>query len=302
MHFASPVNGKGDVGDLNAKDASKETVLALFGMLVCTISGCFPCLFVCLRVYSPQIGTLIVPYITTPWTTYGSLFTLVALHLVINYVGVRGLALRSFNRQRLAIAWIMYRKSEQSSVPTPFEVAERERIFERFGMIRDADTNEQLGHCTIGSSLSGILRDPVPSELPELFQQEQYLIWFDRHCLLRGTGNTETPYSAGVRRIHICLKEGYTLNDQFKAWVHAAEVCRISFRMHGSVNLDGTVALDVIQTAYEEATIHLADFTAKLESAGWNPDDYALMTGSPAAVVTLVTSTTTDVKEDKKSQ
>ena len=41
MHFASPVNGKGDVGDLNAKDASKETVLALFGMLVGTISGCF---------------------------------------------------------------------------------------------------------------------------------------------------------------------------------------------------------------------------------------------------------------------
>jgi len=34
MHFASPLKGKGDVGDLNAKDASKETVLALFGMLV----------------------------------------------------------------------------------------------------------------------------------------------------------------------------------------------------------------------------------------------------------------------------
>ncbi len=34
MHFASPLNGKGDIGDLNAKDSSKETVLALFGMLV----------------------------------------------------------------------------------------------------------------------------------------------------------------------------------------------------------------------------------------------------------------------------
>lgn len=34
LHFASPLNGKGDVGDLNAKDASKETVLALSGMLV----------------------------------------------------------------------------------------------------------------------------------------------------------------------------------------------------------------------------------------------------------------------------
>jgi len=34
LHFSSPLSGKGDVGDLNAKDASKETVLALFGMLV----------------------------------------------------------------------------------------------------------------------------------------------------------------------------------------------------------------------------------------------------------------------------
>ena len=34
LHFASPLHGKGDVGDLNAKDASKQTVLALSGMLV----------------------------------------------------------------------------------------------------------------------------------------------------------------------------------------------------------------------------------------------------------------------------
>ena len=37
IHFATPVNGKGDVGDLNAKDTSKETVLSLLGMLVSKI-------------------------------------------------------------------------------------------------------------------------------------------------------------------------------------------------------------------------------------------------------------------------
>lgn len=36
LHFASPVGGKGDVGELSAKDASKETVLSLLGMLVRT--------------------------------------------------------------------------------------------------------------------------------------------------------------------------------------------------------------------------------------------------------------------------
>lgn len=37
LHFATPIDGSGDVGDLNAKDSSKETVLALMGMLVCDI-------------------------------------------------------------------------------------------------------------------------------------------------------------------------------------------------------------------------------------------------------------------------
>lgn len=35
IHFAQDGNVPGDVGDLSAKDASKETVLALVGMLVC---------------------------------------------------------------------------------------------------------------------------------------------------------------------------------------------------------------------------------------------------------------------------
>ena len=34
LHFATPVVGKGDLGELSAKDGSKETVLSLLGMLV----------------------------------------------------------------------------------------------------------------------------------------------------------------------------------------------------------------------------------------------------------------------------
>lgn len=34
VHFATSGRISGDIGDLNAKDASKETVLALLGMLV----------------------------------------------------------------------------------------------------------------------------------------------------------------------------------------------------------------------------------------------------------------------------
>lgn len=35
-HFASPLTGKGDVGEVSAKDASRETVVGLTGMLVRT--------------------------------------------------------------------------------------------------------------------------------------------------------------------------------------------------------------------------------------------------------------------------
>jgi len=195
----------------------------------------------------------------------------------------------------------MYRTSKKSLVPTPSEVADRERIFERPGTIRDVHTDELLGHCTIGSSLSGILRDPIPSELLGLFQQEQYLIWFDQRCLLRQSYATETPNTC-VRRIHICLKEGHTLKDHFMAWIHAAEVCRIGFQIRGSAKLDNVAALGVVRDAYNAATSHIADFTTKLESVGWSPGDYALMTGSPNAVVTYVASAATDVQKDKKSQ
>ena len=34
LHFATPLKGTGNIGDLNAKDSSKETVLGLMGMLV----------------------------------------------------------------------------------------------------------------------------------------------------------------------------------------------------------------------------------------------------------------------------
>ena len=34
LHFATPIVGRGDLGELSAKDGSKETVLSLIGMLV----------------------------------------------------------------------------------------------------------------------------------------------------------------------------------------------------------------------------------------------------------------------------
>ena len=80
-----------------------------------------------------------------------------------------------------------------------------------------------LGHCTIGSSFSEILSGPIPLRLLKLFKNEQYLLWFDRLCLLR----QESPSVEGFLRLHICLKDRYNTEDQLKAWIHAAELCRV---------------------------------------------------------------------------
>ncbi|KAF8168898.1 vitamin B6 photo-protection and homoeostasis-domain-containing protein [Pholiota molesta] len=272
MHFATPIHGKGDVGDLNAKDSSKETVLALFGML---------------------LGTLIVPYLTTPLTTYSALFILVGLHLAINYLGVRGLVLRSLNRQRLNITWTLYQKSPSPVGPTPAQTAALERIFDSPSTIRDALTGRVLGHCTIGSSFSDILRGRIPLELLHLFREERYVVWFDPSCLRYAEKASDSPTVHGFRRIHVVLKEGYTDDDMITAWLQALEICANS---SGDPTVD---ALRIVRSAYDKVKAQRQEFMTSLDRAQWNIADCAIMTGLPRAVVTAVTA---GGAEDRKSR
>jgi len=117
MHFASDsVIGSGDIGDLNAKDSSKETVLALVGLLVRT------------RMTSRkrnekmtdyQLGFVILPYVNTTRATHTLLAFLLAAHLGANFTAVRGLSMRTLNRQRACIAWSNFRALERGSSDLP---------------------------------------------------------------------------------------------------------------------------------------------------------------------------------------
>ena len=293
LHFATPLKGSGDVGDLNAKDASKETVLALLGMLVslCTDAMLLPvlCIF-------SKLGTLIVPHLTTPWTIYTTLLVLVGLHLAINYIGVRGLVLRTLNGQRTWIAWSAYMHTQPGRAPTPDEVASLERIFERPGAFRDPRSGVLLGHCTIGSSFSEILSGPIPLRLLELFKDERYLLWFDRRCLLR----PESPSVEGFLRLHICLKDGYNTEDQLKAWIHAAELCRvISVRRNVSGVID---ALEILEETHQKVVELIPDFVNKMRALGWNTHDCTLLSGSPVAVILSVENAAGECTERKKTR
>ncbi|KAB8288866.1 hypothetical protein EYC80_010769 [Monilinia laxa] len=74
-HFAK----QGNLAELNAKDASQETLISLLGMLV---------------------GTFVVSKISSQTATWIALITLLSIHLGTNYLAVRSVTMRTLNRQR----------------------------------------------------------------------------------------------------------------------------------------------------------------------------------------------------------
>jgi len=268
LHFATPDSGKGDLGELNAKDGSKETVLSLLGML---------------------LGSLLVPRLTTQWSTYTVLFLLLAGHLITNFIAVRGVVLRSLNRQRAGIAWTIYRAEDfagrnhrlpdqlRQGILTPKEIASRERIFEYSGVLRNGCTGKIMGHCSIGSSFSSVLPDHAAyNRLLRTFLKERYILCFDPRCVIGGHLRQRSV------RMHICLKEGHTYLDQLKAWAHAEELGRV-WTDRSSENESDPVAM--IESTYRLMDAHFPAFIEQMRQTGWNLDEGALMTSSAKAIL-----------------
>ncbi|GES60658.1 DUF647 domain protein [Aspergillus terreus] len=208
-HFAKG----GNIAEVNA-----ETIISLLGMLA---------------------GSLVVAYVTSSTATWLALLALLTLHLALNYAAVRAVQMTSLNRQRanivfatlldadpalraLALAPHVSGPADSRGVLSPAQVAAREAIFERDGVLRwssaaAAGTAPVLGVCRIGVSvgeflrwLGGAGRAGVPLDrLQELFRAEAYLLF------LRG-GNAA-----------ILLKRGCTPRAQLKAWMHALLAARV---------------------------------------------------------------------------
>ncbi|KAF6753665.1 vitamin B6 photo-protection and homoeostasis-domain-containing protein [Ephemerocybe angulata] len=231
LHFSSPTKGKGDIGDLNAKDASKETVLALLGMLV---------------------GSLVVPRLTSAFSTYTALFFLIGMHILLNYLGVQGIVLRTLNHERLWISWFLFDANQDF---TPERVNSLERIFpvsrttlylpfptplinpfkmETFSTYRNPLTGDVLGYVTLGSSLSKILERPLHPEIIAQFQHRDYILWFDPSCLAyppTGKDQEEEPSSPTLKRgqiphVHVCFKERCSPGMRVQAWIAAGLLCK----------------------------------------------------------------------------
>ncbi|KAL6158491.1 hypothetical protein ACJBU6_02603 [Exserohilum turcicum] len=191
-HFAK----RGNLGEVNAKDSSQETVISLLGMLA---------------------GSFVVGQITSPGATWCTLLFLLSMHLGTNYAAVRAVSMQVLNRQRANI--LFSNLFQQGVVLSPNEVSARERIFERDGVLRWAD-GRVLGRCRIGVSLDELLGQLGPrhqqsgsvamhaidvSDLLSVFQAERYILW---------------PASPAYEAL-IVLKAGCGPIDQLKAWAHA---------------------------------------------------------------------------------
>ncbi|KAG1733976.1 vitamin B6 photo-protection and homoeostasis-domain-containing protein [Suillus lakei] len=267
-HFASPVNSKGDVGELNAKSASRSTVVALTGIL---------------------LGMLVVPYITTRTSTYTALFVLVLGHLLANYLAVRSVVLRSLNRQRSSILWSIYRNSKEadgrSVVLNPSDVSNRETILDIPSRIRDAVANRVIGHCSLGVSVQyAMTRCSISHVLKMLqhFEEEPYVLF------------AAESQSWGQRGpcILVCFKEGYGSLDQLRAWLHALEIAAI----WSTQPMRPTVSEieDMVLSTHEMLRKEFSRFMGCLREAGWNIEEGAMMMGSPRSVIML----TPEVKKD----
>ncbi|KAH7094733.1 vitamin B6 photo-protection and homoeostasis-domain-containing protein [Paraphoma chrysanthemicola] len=252
-HFAK----KGNLGELNAKDSSQETVISLLGMLA---------------------GSIVVSWVSTPVTTWTVLIALLSIHLATNYAAVRAVSMRCLNRQRANI--VFSHLLQHGVVLTPADVSQRERIFEQDGVLRRAD-DSVAGYCKIGVPLDLLLNRMGRrhkrtgsldvhavqlSELVDIFESEAYMLWF-----------TDADYEA-----LIVLKEGCAPIDQFKAWAHALLLAS-KVRGSGGKPEDDDASPMVMRLAEMRRTLRdtralFAKYTEELKQRGWDLETTALET------------------------
>ncbi|KAI8986615.1 DUF647-domain-containing protein [Trametes punicea] len=299
IHFATAGEKLGDVGDLSAKDGSKETVLALLGMLC---------------------GSIVLHYVHSAQATYLVLLSLVSCHLTANFVAVRVIAMPIFNRQRASLAWTAFRAAfddegnpvTKPRVPDYLTVSRREGIFTNPARIPCySQSSDASALCALGISFSSLSRPTTQStgisrtfrasrehrwhmddeqiaSCVEVFTGEKYILWFTSD--VSTTGCTYPPSLGAV------LKDGHGTLDHLKAWAHAHEVARLVCRRRNPSGFNEQLA--VVRDALTHVSRMFPLFVDAAKVAGWKTEEGALVGGSP---VTIVIEPPESTIEDRKN-
>ncbi|KAF7882849.1 uncharacterized protein EAF02_006212 [Botrytis sinoallii] len=253
-HFAK----MGNLAELNAKDASQETLISLLGMLV---------------------GTFVVSRISSQVATWIALLSLLSIHLGTNYMAVRSVTMRTLNRQRANLVISSFlsntgHEKNKTGLPSPREISLQERIFERDGALRNIQ-GAILAYCKVGTSLQELLssistptaagnyaqNDPILTSLLSIYKSQGYIMWYSpsRHTFL------------------VILKEGTAPQVQLDAWFHA--IFAVTFREEKkkireseSEKMDNQNILNWMKQSLEESEKWRAEmkFYERLERIGWD--------------------------------
>ncbi|KAI7330773.1 DUF647-domain-containing protein [Hortaea werneckii] len=251
----------GNLGELNAKDSSQETVISLMGMLA---------------------GSLVVSWVTSQTATWAALILLLSIHLETNRRAVRSVSMRTLNRQR---ATLVYHQLRQGRVPKPEDVSDRERIFEKDGILRGA-RGETIGWCSFQSSVKSLFECQKLQEhsttgsfsidaqslakLMKTFEQDRYII------------NITSAPNESQLRFSIFLKQGATALDCVSAWWRCLAVAEAEKATRGNAAFDAASSSDTHLRLLRDTTVRAIqeNYIGDLKAAGWDLEGNALETRS----------------------
>jgi hypothetical protein len=259
-HFAKWNN----LGELNAKEGSQETVISLMGMIT---------------------GTLVVSWLTTPLLTWATLLVLLGLHLYLNQIGVKSVEMDTLNRQRANI--VFSHLIDSNRVMRPTEVSKKERIFEREGgAVFRWKCDKVVGNCHFGASMQTLLSvlgqeknhsrknstsfdDIRVSELANVFGERSYLLWCQSS-------------KSRIPQVYVVLKDGIAAQTQLFAWLHGLLLCLHISKERSHV--EKTRMLELIKASLVDAQEKWDNYVERLVEIGWKLDVAVLETSSGTRV------------------
>lgn len=237
-HFAVD----GNIGELNAKDGSQETLINLLGMWV---------------------GGVVVSRVEGLWATWCWMIVLLGLHLWFNWLAITSVRLRGLNLQRAGMVFNnLIRDVHLNDVDS---IGKKERVFGRANTVRDdrgnliltgevgsevADLTKLMGSRKHSGSKSEILEGNTLQRLLHVFAEEQYLLWL----------------TAQDRKAIVLFKEGVSRDDQLKAWCHAIRVAHYM----GRQDLQDSDMLRMISDTLSINNSAWQDFRQRIADGGWD--------------------------------
>lgn len=248
-HFARQDN----LAELNAKEASQETAIGLIGLLV---------------------GTVVVKFVEDRTTVFCLMVTLVLVHLLMNYLGVRAVTLRTLNRQRATILFEQWEKTGR--IATPAEVSRLEAIVLWLPLLQNR--NGQLVAVAHYAKNYAAATEGVRDA--DIVRCERYWIAVRRSV---------------PAKIGILMMEGAEPFDVAMAWVAAVDLARgldpPTGVADGKSDLAQQWARDLArwrdglaESGNRSATTWDSKMRARMEEAGWDLSNTSFETAAPVRI------------------